>query len=256
LSVAINSSIKAYFSEELDPTTITQYSFYLSDGASGNVNYGNKVLTLAPIGQLLANHLYTATISTEIADRMGNHLTFDYHWAFTTENSGIMPLAVGNKWVYDVTISDTVNDHQEYNDSIAIIDDTLVGNEMWFKDQMGRLYTNRADGLWQLTSGQPMLLVKYPANVGDSFMTELNYSGYGGSPKMQLAEKAVNISVSVGNFQCYRYHQMVGGFCSFPAEYYYQPLIGLIRFGCAPDRYCSQQGFLRKRWDLVRLELH
>ncbi|MEN6492455.1 MAG: ice-binding family protein [Rectinema sp.] len=97
-SVARNKSVTATFSEEMDPTTITEAIFTLKQGVTsipGTVTYAGTLATLNPTGDLAANTVYTATITAGAKDPAGNALAADKEWAFTTGESTIAgPAAV------------------------------------------------------------------------------------------------------------------------------------------------------------------
>lgn len=89
--LAINKNIAATFSESLDPTTVNASNFTLTanSGAtivSGKVTYNDngKVATFNPDGDLVANTLYTATITTGTTDLAGNLLAANVAWTFTS----------------------------------------------------------------------------------------------------------------------------------------------------------------------------
>jgi methionine-rich copper-binding protein CopC len=84
--VALNKKIAAIFSEVMDPSTITS-GFTLRQGATsipGAVTYAGTTANFTPSGNLTANTVYTATISTGVKDLAGNALTNNYVWTFTT----------------------------------------------------------------------------------------------------------------------------------------------------------------------------
>jgi hypothetical protein len=170
-----------------------------------------------------------------------------------------MPLAVGNKWVYHVEVFDTFSVIQEYDDSIAIISDTTINSESWFRDQKSRLFTNYDDGLYQLISGTPRLWIKFPGDVGDTFTTAINlfnpYEEYG---PFRVMTDNVAISVPAGSFPCWQYQRSI---CIFSgggtANYYFSPYTGLIRFEHNSTRRCMQEmGTPSASGRLLRYELH
>lgn len=92
MNVPVNTqTITASFSKEMDPASITATSFILQQGAvtvaGGTVTYvaAGSIATLTlPIGNLLSNTLYTATV-TQIASGLdGVTLATDFVWTFTT----------------------------------------------------------------------------------------------------------------------------------------------------------------------------
>jgi hypothetical protein len=89
-NVSINQAISATFSKPIDPLTTTATTFTVTgpDAAAvtGTVTYAaiGNTATFTPIGALAANTLFTATITTGVADLSGNMLAVNYVWTFTT----------------------------------------------------------------------------------------------------------------------------------------------------------------------------
>lgn len=87
--VAINQVISATFSVAMNPATINATTFTLSTGGTpvtGVVTYvsSGSVGTFTPAANLVANTLYTATVTTGASDLAGTPLAANYVWTFTT----------------------------------------------------------------------------------------------------------------------------------------------------------------------------
>ena len=86
--VALNSKVTATFSKPIDPTTITAASFTLKQGTTavaGAVALGaGNVAMFTPAAALAGSTVYTATITTAVADLAGNALAAAVTWTFTT----------------------------------------------------------------------------------------------------------------------------------------------------------------------------
>lgn len=85
--VAVNSNITATFSEAMDPSTVTTSTMTLKQGVTvvpGAVTYVGTTATLNPTSDLVANTLYTATITTGVKNLAGNQLAVAKTWTFTT----------------------------------------------------------------------------------------------------------------------------------------------------------------------------
>jgi hypothetical protein len=89
--VILNKTVAATFDEALDPSTVDTTSFTLTadSGATviaGSVSTSNRVVTFKPDSNLVADTLYTATLTTAITDTVvpGNALAADHVWSFTT----------------------------------------------------------------------------------------------------------------------------------------------------------------------------
>jgi hypothetical protein len=87
IGVALSKSVKATFSEAMDPLTITTITFTLKQGTTpvlGTVTYVGLVATFNPISALALDTIYTATITTGAKDLAGNALASNKVWNFTT----------------------------------------------------------------------------------------------------------------------------------------------------------------------------
>ncbi len=105
--VALNTSFIATFSEALDPSTVNASTFTVTGGGSpisGTVGYSNKVATFQPDSNLSASTVYTATLSTVIADLAANTLASEFTWSVESGNA----VAVGPAVVNLLTAGDFV----------------------------------------------------------------------------------------------------------------------------------------------------
>jgi hypothetical protein len=94
--VAVTTTVTATFSEAMNASTITTSSFTLKAGTtpvSGSVSYnsGTYTATFTPSANLSYSTTYTATLSTAITDAVGNSLTAEYSWSFTTVPTTVIP---------------------------------------------------------------------------------------------------------------------------------------------------------------------
>jgi hypothetical protein len=98
--IAVNYSVSATFSEEMDSATINDSSFTLQNGneaVPGSVNCSGTTATFTPAAELEYNTSYTATITTAATDAAGNPIETDYAWTFTTGvGSDATPPVPGN----------------------------------------------------------------------------------------------------------------------------------------------------------------
>lgn len=86
-NVSISSQLTATFSEAMDPATLTNTTFILQQGdtsVTGLVSYASGTATFVPDTNLLANTIYTATITTGATDLASNALATNFVWTFTT----------------------------------------------------------------------------------------------------------------------------------------------------------------------------
>jgi len=85
--VAINESVSATFSEEMDPATLTTSTFTLTNGAlpiAGTVVYADTTVVFWPAARLPANVLFTATVTPAAKSALGISLAAKRTWSFTT----------------------------------------------------------------------------------------------------------------------------------------------------------------------------
>jgi len=89
-AVARNSTVTATFDEDIFATTVDGTSFSLMDSDSssvtGTVSFdgATNIATFMPASDLSKLTTYTATLSTGITDLVGNPMTVNYPWSFTS----------------------------------------------------------------------------------------------------------------------------------------------------------------------------
>jgi hypothetical protein len=92
--VSVTKVVTATFDMAMDPVTITTTSFTLKQGTTsilGSVNYSGNVATFTPNNPLLANAIFTATITSGAKNVASVPLANNYMWTFTTINNSIAP---------------------------------------------------------------------------------------------------------------------------------------------------------------------
>lgn len=106
INVVRNKTVKATFSEEMDPLTINTSTFTLMQGTnavSGVVNYSGMIATFNPTNTFSVETVYTATITTGAKDLAGNALAADKVWSFTTvaasEGLAVVDLGTAGNYV-------------------------------------------------------------------------------------------------------------------------------------------------------------
>ena len=93
--ISTNETISATFNLEMDPSSINEETFTISDGSTnidGTVSYdaGNRTATFQPSSVLQTDQSYMATLSTQIKSLVGMSLPYDMRWRF--EVAPIQPL--------------------------------------------------------------------------------------------------------------------------------------------------------------------
>lgn len=93
VGVPLGQIITATFNEEMDSNTITSTSFTVVGTApvTGTVIYSGETASFTPTIPLNENTTYTAKITTQAKDEMGNALQADHVWTFTT---GMRPTVI------------------------------------------------------------------------------------------------------------------------------------------------------------------
>ncbi|HEB76618.1 MAG TPA: hypothetical protein ENJ04_09725, partial [Nitrospirae bacterium] len=88
--VALDVTLTALFSEDMDPASITASTFKLYDDTAsaavgGTVTYdeASKTALFTPADALVTGHTYTATMTTGATDLAHNALDADYSWSFS-----------------------------------------------------------------------------------------------------------------------------------------------------------------------------
>ena len=192
-----------------------------------------------------------------------------------------MPLAVGNKWIGQVTSYDVrgvaVSTHF---DTLSVYGTEAVNGETWFyvrgfdpaifyEDTFRLAFTNRKDGLYRCDSGlfaQATRVANYPARSGDTvyFYWEHPPDSNG---SFSYYDKIVDttgypVTVPAGTFSTYEYQMggesrggdVIDGLIG-PGEFY-TPHVGPVQWG-----YFQQDGRPildnpQEIWQLARAELH
>ncbi|MFH1137495.1 MAG: Ig-like domain-containing protein [Pseudomonadota bacterium] len=90
-NVALDTRVKAVFTEALDPSTVTPDSFLLKKGQvliQGAVSHdsGSNTALFTPSEPLEGNSTYTASITTAVTDLAGNNMSSGYSWSFKTHD--------------------------------------------------------------------------------------------------------------------------------------------------------------------------
>jgi hypothetical protein len=86
-NIPLDQLISVTFNEEMNPETINESSFTLSNGTSqipGVVTYVGTTATITPSALLAPNTTYTARIARTVKDLTGNALQTETIWTFST----------------------------------------------------------------------------------------------------------------------------------------------------------------------------
>lgn len=128
------------------------------------------------------------------------------------------PLAVGNSWVYEVTITDSTGNIVEITtDTQLVSKDTLINQERWYfvgNEKFGGVYmTNRDSGLYVLALSfarhtyEPRLFYPYPASIGTSRTYRDTVEGANAvlTDSLFIAATDTTIITTAGSFPSYHY---------------------------------------------------
>ncbi|MEA1980948.1 MAG: hypothetical protein U9N54_08240 [candidate division Zixibacteria bacterium] len=177
----------------------TEATFYYRTVGTGTVKL--EFYTIAQNDTYYRNLLYELT-RVDIANNI-------------VANDEIIPLADGNKWVYNIKVFDSTN-VQIYSgvDSSWVARDTTLDNQLWHiladKDGPFQIATNRDDGYYArdvtLASGttdidsvgEAYLSAKYPVNVGETFPNKTGFI-------TEVLSTDDSVTVPAGSFSCYKY---------------------------------------------------
>ena len=83
-----DTQLSVTFSDAMDPTTINESTFRLTDAdgvsVSGTVSYSGVTAVFKPVAALASNGLYTATLTSGVRCADGTGLADDFSWTFGT----------------------------------------------------------------------------------------------------------------------------------------------------------------------------
>jgi hypothetical protein len=85
--VSLGAEIVAFFSEDMDPSTINSGNFNLSPSVEGTVSYiaSQRAAVFTHTG-LSSGTDYIATVTTGVKDTSGRAMLTGYSWAFSTKS--------------------------------------------------------------------------------------------------------------------------------------------------------------------------
>jgi len=87
VDVVLNKAIAVTFNTSMAPSTITNKTFTIQQGATaiaGTITGGGTVFTFTPAQPLLPFAVYTGTIKASVTDTLRTAMVSDYTWTFTT----------------------------------------------------------------------------------------------------------------------------------------------------------------------------
>ena len=144
------------------------------------------------------------------------------------ETRDLIPLSVGNYWVFEQTNYDSLGNMTsiEPHDTIEIVGDTTIGGIIWsYKYYLGVLlaYRNSPAGiLIRLVSKNSdatvKLIYKFPAEITDTYPYPVVWFGVSPTRLVDslyqcfVMARDTLVTVPAGSFQCYKYRYIdIGG---------------------------------------------
>jgi hypothetical protein len=101
--VVLNKVIRATFNMSMNPLTLNTATFTVKQGATtvlGVISYSGSTVSFDPATPLLADRIYTCTISTGAQNTAGVPMANNYVWNFTT---GTVPVVISTDPVNNAT---------------------------------------------------------------------------------------------------------------------------------------------------------
>jgi hypothetical protein len=182
----------------------------------------------------------------------------------------IMPLNLGNRWIGNWTIFDSVTGSASSTsmDTTEITAEMVIDGERWWNEYKSLYRTNRADGLYSrfLSLIDPIQTAKYPAMAGDTFSTRRlidTMFGVPGEPYISFSTVVSTnraITVPAGTFSCYEYTLSnkflndSSGRVEVHSHSYYAPGVGHVKFEVLSQGPNNTMRVAR-HWELVEYTL-
>jgi hypothetical protein len=244
--IPLDAAITIEFARDIEPATVIPANFILTevggDTISGTVSSNGSIVILQPDAPLTPLTKYKMVVRAGVKDVYGYALLYTRTWYFSTKAENLLPLAIGNIWVYRVSISQYYPSphYESYIDSILITRDTTIGDKHFYVDSKRRQYRYENDTI-QATAYIPYVSYDKPWLVND---------GCNG-----LVD---TIETDVGTFLSQQFILSYTGVLDrylYTYDFYFAPGVGLTHLdehvqmpcsGC--DEYIT--------WNLLSYELH
>jgi hypothetical protein len=88
VAVKFDKTISATFNMAMNPSTLNGTTFKVNQGVNavaGAITYTGSTVSFVPTNPLLANKIYTVTITKDVKNSLDTAMTADYIWTFTTD---------------------------------------------------------------------------------------------------------------------------------------------------------------------------
>ena len=232
------------FSRDVDFGTAVPANFVLTeiggDTIGGSISGHDATVVFQPEVSLKPLTKYNMLVQAGVKDVFGSPLSRALSWYFSTKGENLLPLAIGDTWVYHVSISRDYPTpyHTSYIDSIVIVRDTTIGDKQFYVDSKRRLYRCAGDTI----EATAYLYNDKPQLVNDDCESGL----------VDTVETVVGTFVSQHFYLSYygewdRY--------TYIYDFYFAPDVGLTHLGREVRMPCS--GCIEyTTWRLLSYELH
>jgi hypothetical protein len=88
IAVKFDKTISATFNMIMNPATLNATTFKVTQGANtvaGAITYAGTTVSFVPTNPLLANEIYSVTITNGVKNSLNTAMVADYTWVFTTD---------------------------------------------------------------------------------------------------------------------------------------------------------------------------
>jgi len=115
-NVALNKVVSVTFSETMDASTISSTTFTVKQNQTnitGTIGYVGTTATFTPTAPLIANTVYTASVTTGAKSSSGIALASSNTWSFSTGSSasGLAPVNLGSAANYVILAKSAINNN-------------------------------------------------------------------------------------------------------------------------------------------------
>ena len=156
--ISSDAAIIVCFSRQLDQTTVLPANFVLTesdkDTIGGTVSGHDSIAVFQPNVRMTPLSTYKMAVLADVKDVYGYSLPGTSTWHFYIKGENLLPLAIGNMWVYRVTVDDHCSDKSRYFsfiDSVVIVCKTIVTGIEYYVDRDSLLYRNAGDTIIAFT---------------------------------------------------------------------------------------------------------
>lgn len=111
VAVKFDKTISATFNMPMNPSTLNASTFKVNQGVNavaGAITYTGSTVSFVPTNPLLANKIYTVTITSGAKNSLDTAMTADYIWSFTTDAVPTVTLTDPINNAIDVALNQTV----------------------------------------------------------------------------------------------------------------------------------------------------